>query len=88
MNYVWIVTGKGWEGAVICASSQVAYRYIEKLYNDWWKLWGEDKYRNDTILIDTLAKLSNAYIFDNDHFFVESRLGTVWADKVPIVTKV
>ena len=88
MEYVWIVTGKSWEGAVACASSQVAYHYIEKLYNDGWKLWGEDEYEDEAILTDTLAKLSNAYTFDNDHFYVESRLGTIWADKAPIVTMV
>ena len=86
MEYVWIVTGKNWEGAVACASSQVAYHYIENLYNDGWKLWGENEYEDEAILTNTLAKLSNAYVFDNDHFYVESRLGTIWADKAPIVT--
>lgn len=86
MKYVWIVTGKNWEGAVACASPQIAYHYIEKLYNDGWKLWGKDEYEDEAILADALAKLSNAYTFDNDHFYVESCLGTIWADKAPIVT--
>lgn len=85
MEYVWIVTGKNWEGAVACASSQAAYRYVEKFYNDEWELWGEDEYEDESILTDTFAKLSNAYSFDNDHFSVSSRLGTVYVDKAPVV---
>ena len=76
------------EGAVACASPQVAYRYIEKFYNGEWEFWGKDEYENDATLTDTLAKLSNAYTFDNDHFYVESRLGTVRADKTPIITMI
>ena len=85
MENVWIVTGKDWEGAVACISSQAAYRYVENFYLNEWEMWGEDEYENDAILTDTLAKLSNAYTFDNDHFFVESRLGKVYVDKVPVV---
>ena len=88
MEYVWTVTGEKWDGTVVCASSWVAYCYIEKLYIDKWKLWGKDKYGDDTILTDSLVKLLNVYTFDNDHFRVESRLGTIWAEKVPIVTTV
>lgn len=85
MKYVWIVTGKDWESAVACASPQAAYRYVENSYLDEWDSWGRDEYANADVLSDILAKLSTAYSFDNDHFFVESRLGTIYVDKAPIV---
>lgn len=85
MKYVWIVTGKDWEGAAACISPQAAYRYVENFLNDEWECWGKDEYENETVLTDALAYLSNSYSFDNDHFYVNSRLGTLYVDKVPVV---
>ena len=85
MEYVWIVTGEDWEGAIACISPQAAYHYVEAFLNDEWELWGKDEYGDEAVLTDALAKLSNAYTFDNYHFGVLSHLGTIYVDKTPVI---